>query len=231
MTGRLHTSVVALVLLLAPCAACGTRTDLGVPAPMRAGPPRRVPPGDRLPPPPLVDPVDASVPPPPALPPPAPPPTPPPPAADCDCRQTLNDGFPTDTNCFFGARYAAFELIPSCDIAVTRIELHTDFGDVAVLADALVGDAPGPGARIAQSALDEPLPGGWRAADFEPPVRLTRGQRIWITQVMSGMCSIVAGGTPIPFYGSFGSLEGPWEGPWTDGSTHPFTARLYGDCR
>jgi hypothetical protein len=139
------------------------------------------------------------------------------------CGDTEND-FPTGDNCFQGAAWIAWKYVPTCGFNVTRIELHSDMGNVALLADS----NGFPGATLFQGQLSQPDPEGWIGANVMPPLALTGGQTYWIAENVS-LCSIAQQGlgTAQQYYGSFNTLAGPWEGPYMG---EAWTARIIGEC-
>jgi hypothetical protein len=144
--------------------------------------------------------------------------------ADCVpacCGDDMNPN-PPDNNCSQGAAWIAWEYVPSCGFNVTRLELHTDGGSVALLADA--GNFPGP--LLFQGVLGAPDASGFLGADVNPPIALVGGQKYWLAEAV-GICSIAANGSAPTYYGSFGDLSGPWSGPFNG---HAWTAHVVGEC-
>ena len=148
-------------------------------------------------------------------------------ATDADCVPACcgdeQNPFPPANNCSQGAVWIAWEYVPGCSFNMTRLEIHTDPGNVALLADA--NDAPG--AVIFQGPLGAPDAQGWRGADVVPPKPLVGGQKYWIAENV-GQCSTTSAGTAQPYYGSFGNLSGPWDGPFQGGNI--WTSHVIGEC-
>jgi hypothetical protein len=149
-------------------------------------------------------------------------------ADDADCQPTCcgdnQNDFPPAGNCLQGAQWIAWKYVPSCSFNVTRIELHSDNGNVALLADA--NDFPG--ATLFEGPLGAPDAQGWIGSDVAPPIALTGGATYWLAENV-GVCSTATGGTPPTYYGSFNTLAGPWEGPYMD-NFNIFTAHIIGEC-
>lgn len=146
--------------------------------------------------------------------------------ADCVpacCGDKLND-FPVSNNCSQGAVWIAWKYVPSCSFNVTRLEIHSDKGNVALLDDN--NDAPG--STLFQGMLGLPDANGWIGADVVPPIALTAGATYWIAENVS-VCSIASMGNPPKYYGSFNTLAGPWSGPFMDVS-NIWTAHIIGEC-
>jgi hypothetical protein len=137
------------------------------------------------------------------------------------CGDNQNDKPPAG-NCIQGAQWIAWDYTPSCSFNATRIELHADMGEVALLADA----NGKPGALLFQGALGAPDAMGWIGANIAPPVPLLGGQKYWIAEKV-GLCSIASGGVAPMYYGSFTALGGPWEGPY---QSYFWTAHIIGEC-
>lgn len=128
---------------------------------------------------------------------------------------------PPSNNCFQGAAWIAWQYVPTCGFNVTRIELHTNAGSVALLAD----NGGKPGATLFQGVLGPPDPQGWLGADVSPPIAVTGGTVYWIAEAV-GTCSIASSGTTPPYYGGQ-SLNGPWDGPYMG---HNWTSHVKGEC-
>lgn len=124
------------------------------------------------------------------------------------CGDWVNPAAPTN-NCSQGAAWIAIQYVPSCTVEASSLALHTDGGGTAILADA--GGLPG--AVLWQGNLGAPDAQGWATAAVSPPVDLQAGQVYWIAEDV-GPCSQAASGQPQPYYGSFASLAGPWDGPF-----------------
>jgi hypothetical protein len=144
---------------------------------------------------------------------------------DCQpacCGDFLNQGAPSN-NCSQGATWIAWKYVPTCSFPLETLALHTDSGSVAVLSDS--NDFPG--AVLFQGPLGPPDPQGWLTASVSPAVNLVGGQTYWIAENV-GVCSIAAAGVDYPYYGSFGNLAGPWDGPFVGGHAWTFKAHPLG---
>src|SRR5262249_35528976 len=144
--------------------------------------------------------------------------------ADCvpACCGDNQNPFPPANNCGQGAAWIAWQYIPGCSFNVTRIELHTGPGSVALLADGANGQ---PGAVLFQGMLGPPDPMGWEGADVVPKIALTGGQTYWIAEAV-GPCSTATQGVMQPYWGSFNTLNGPWSGPFMQ---HNWTSHVIGE--
>ncbi len=147
-------------------------------------------------------------------------------ADDTDCIPPCcgddQNPFPLTHNCFQGATWIAWQYVPTCSFNMTRLEIASDSGSVALLTD----QNGKPGAVLFQSPLSPTSPVGWLGADASPPVALTGGQVYWIAEAV-GECSVASGGVMQPYYGSFGGINGPWDGPF---SGHNWTSHVIGEC-
>jgi hypothetical protein len=138
------------------------------------------------------------------------------------CGDEVND-YPPILTCDQVGNWIAFEYVPDCDYVLARIELHTNQGTVALLAD----NAGQPGAILFQGTLDGTVGTAWRGADT-PSIALTGGQTYWVVQD-AGPCSVTNLGTFQNSWSSInGGLAGPWTGPW---NFWQYTAHLIGDCQ
>jgi hypothetical protein len=111
--------------------------------------------------------------------------------------------------------------VPECSFNLTQLELHTDGGSVALLADA----NNLPGATLFQGPLGNPDPQGFLKAAVNPPIAITGGQTYWLAEGV-GKCSIASQGAMMPYYGG-DTLNGPWMGPFMG---HQWTAHAVGQC-
>ena len=137
------------------------------------------------------------------------------------CGDEQNTDYPPDTNC--SGITVAWQYVPSCDFAVSRIELHKSGGTVALL-DGVGGGPPGVtlwSAPLPSSPAGEP---DWEGADVVPPIALTAGH-VYYLEESAGICSIASGGVEYPYYGQ--SSDGSWDGPY---QWHPWTSRIIGAC-
>jgi hypothetical protein len=132
--------------------------------------------------------------------------------------------FPPANNCFQGAAWIAWEYIPACSFNLTRLELHTDQGSVALLDT--VNNLPG--STLFQGMLGAPDPQGWEGANVAPKIALIGGQKYWIAEAV-GQCSIASQGVGPTYYASFTTLAGPWQGPY-GGNTNIWTSHVVGEC-
>ena len=136
------------------------------------------------------------------------------------CGDEQNTDHPPSTNC--SGITIAWQYIPSCDFAVSRIELHKSAGTVALLDHA--GSQPGAtlwSAELPSSPTGDPA---WNGADVVPPIALRAGH-IYFIEESAGTCSIATDGIEYPYYG-LGS-DGSWDGPYT---WHPWTSHVIGTC-
>jgi hypothetical protein len=138
------------------------------------------------------------------------------------CLDEQNTDYPPDTNC--GGTTIAWQYVPSCTIAVARIELHKNGGTVALLDSAPDGS---PGATLWSGALsgDPSATVTWNGADVVPPIPLAAGH-VYYLEESEGTCSIATDGVEYPYYGLSGSST--WDGPF---QWHPWTSHVIGACK
>jgi hypothetical protein len=137
------------------------------------------------------------------------------------CGENVND-FPPVDSCNHGVTWLAWQYVPACSFTANRIEIHSNAGSVALLADA----GGKPGATLFEGALSPSTQAGWLGATVTPPVPITSGQTYWIGEATE-TCSIASQGTEQqPYYGG-GSLAGPWDGPYTQ---YFWTAHVESTC-
>jgi hypothetical protein len=139
------------------------------------------------------------------------------------CTEQPNEGSPpTDTCQHGGAGWIAWKWVAPRDMSVDEIQIHTDEGNGALLAD----DGDSPGAELFSGPLSDPDNGGWRTFSADASVPVVQGTTYWIGEDVT-FCSTVEDGDE-PAYYTADVLTGPWSGPYT---AHPFTARIAGTCR
>jgi hypothetical protein len=136
------------------------------------------------------------------------------------CGEVQND-FPPTGNCFQGAAWVAWEYTPSCTFNVKRIEVHSGSGSLALLDDA--NNFPGP--TLFQGVLGQPDAQGWIGVDM-PSMPLMAGKKYWLAVSINTCSHAISGSLPV-YYGSFNTLNGPWEGPYQQ---FHWTARYLGEC-
>jgi len=137
------------------------------------------------------------------------------------CYDAQNGSEPPSLSCSQGATWIAWEYVPSCDLLLVRIELHTNGGGVALLQDA----GGKPGALLAQATMPSVSPPGWTGGDLAKPIPLQAGTTYWLAESTS-YCSIAASGVAYTYYGG-NSLSGSWDGPF---KSHHWTSHLIGAC-
>lgn len=136
------------------------------------------------------------------------------------CGDNLNP-FPPDDNCFQGVKWIVWKYDPGCSYNLTKLQLHTDAGAVALLAD----NNNFPGATLFQGPLSNPDPQGFLTATVNPPLAIDGAQTYWIAEGV-GKCSIATQGDMVPYYGG-DTLNGPWMGPFMG---HHWLAHAVGQC-
>jgi hypothetical protein len=141
------------------------------------------------------------------------------PPSCCSDSQNLNAS--PITNCFHGLTWLAGRYQPSCNIAVTAITLHTDGGQVALLAD----QGGVPGAVLGKALVPSVSPPDWTTGSFTNPIPLAAGKVYWIAEGVS-VCSQTGSGDAQPYYGA-SSLSGPWDGPYQGAF---WTSQIAGAC-
>jgi hypothetical protein len=133
------------------------------------------------------------------------------------CYDSQNTDAPPDDNC--EGTTIAWKYVPSCDIAVAGIELHTTADKVAILST--VGGRPGE--PLFSGALPATAKAAWIGADVSPPLLLKAGVEYWIEE-SPGVCSIATHGREYTYYGNFGTS---WDGPY---KSHAWTSHIVGAC-
>jgi hypothetical protein len=136
------------------------------------------------------------------------------------CEEGQNTDFPPSECSGTTSLWLAGPYRSTRDIVVTRIEIHTTGGRVALLTSA----AGAPGMPLFSGSVGPSAQPGWLGVNVNPPVQLHAGVLYW-TAEEAGYCSQTQGGPEDIEYGS-PSLDGPWMVTGTDN----WTARFIGTC-
>ncbi len=141
-------------------------------------------------------------------------------AGTCCGGESVNTAFPP-TSDWFTDLWIAFDYVPTCNYALTRLELHARDGEVALLDDA----CGMPGAVLFRGLLTGSGDIVWKGADVAPAIVMVAGRRYWIAS-NSSVSSIATGGMHQTKRAA-SSLIGPWGYPDT---VFPYTFHALGRC-
>lgn len=137
------------------------------------------------------------------------------------CGEGVNITYPPSDNC--GGQGAAFEYVPQKAVLVTRIELHTQVGNVGLLDS----DCERPGKVLFYAPLENPgAPTVWRGANVNPPIKLVPNHRYFIYGAPAQPCSAAVNGVQVREFTAPG-VNGPWSGPY---GGIAWSARVVGSC-
>lgn len=144
------------------------------------------------------------------------------------CGDGVNIAAPPSNTC--GGEGAAFEYVPEIDVAIERIELHTEAATIGLLDSDPECDRPGAVLFLAQ-ADSEGATLDWRGAFVNPPIGVKAGHKYFVYQApanghSSTACSVAQSGVDVREYTSPGP-NGPWAGPF---GGLAWSARLDGVC-
>jgi len=144
------------------------------------------------------------------------------------CGDGVNISSPPANNC--AGLGAAFEYVPEIDVAIERIELHTDAATIGFLDSDPACDRPGKVLFLGQTDTQGTTL-GWRGAFVNPVIGVKAGHKYFVWQgpaqgQTNTACSIAETGVEVREY-TAPDPNGPWDGPF---SGLPWTARLDGLC-
>ena len=126
---------------------------------------------------------------------------------------TDNDGQQVSGAGIISNHRRAILLSVLADTEIASVALYTAHATPLELPVELLGDQPtsGPGSVLATATLRVETRPGWYQANFDPPVRVARGERIWIGwHAVQGMLAPYAAWGPTIRKLAYEANEGEW---------------------
>jgi hypothetical protein len=136
------------------------------------------------------------------------------------CEEGQNTDFPPSECSGTTSLWLAGPYRSTRDILVSRMEIHTTGGRVALLTSA----AGAPGMPLFVGSVGPSAQPGWLGVEVVPPVQL-HAEVLYFTAEEAGYCSQTGAGPGDVEYGA-SSIDGPWMVTGTDN----WTARFLGTC-